>query len=195
MHQSVPSLSKLHQCVHNSTKLHHSSPDFSNLQQSALNFTNLHQVVPNCITAAFYTNFAPNLTSLNHTAPIWTMLYLTSPKCTKLHLCDVQDWKQSQNLLANIFGNFGQKYLKKTAFRNVYLEEIENIPRTRNLTRIARCSKNFPANICRNFCNNMCSKNMINRNCLQKSEEVGKNLKSNKNFNFNKKSLWKISQE
>lgn len=28
---------------------------------------------------------------------------------------------------------------------------------------------------------------MINRNCLQKSEEVGKNLKSNKNFNFNKK--------
>ena len=28
---------------------------------------------------------------------------------------------------------------------------------------------------------------MINRNCLQKTKEVGKNLKSNKKFNFNKK--------
>ena len=56
----------------------------------------------------------------------------------------------------------------ETAVRN---EEIANIARIKNSTRIASCSKNLLANVCRNF-----SKRVIETVCrnLKKSAKIAR---------------------
>ena len=76
--------------------------------------------------------------------------------------------RSRQNLRANCFLNYGKIYLMETAVRN---EEIANIARIKNSTRIASCSKNLLANVCRNF-----SKRVIETVCrnVKKSAKIAR---------------------
>ena len=75
----------------------------------------------------------------------------------------IQDWRQSQK--------FAQFWQKRYGCQK-RIEEIANIARMTNSTRIASCSKNLVANFCCSY-----SKNMFNRNCSQKFKSLQKSQK------------------